>query len=261
MSRGAAVTVFDTAEALGSYAADVVLARWEAALADRGVATLGCPAGRSPRTTYAALAARLRDRDLDGSRIHLVMMDDYIVHTAGAWRACPPEAHYSCARFAAIEVLGPLNASLRRPIPSANLHLPDPARPGAYEDAIRGLGGVDAFLLASGASDGHVAFNPPGTPLRARTRRIRLAVETRADNLGTFPDFKGLDEVPRHGVSVGPRTIVEHARSALMLLVGAGKREAARRILAADRYDPAWPATVVHECAGAEVLVDAAAAS
>ena len=257
----APVRVFETAEALGRYAAEAILARWEAALADRGIATLGCPAGRSPRTTYAALAAGLAGRDLDGARLHLVMMDEYIAAEGGGWRACPRDAHYSCARFAEAEILAPLNAALRRPIPRANLHVPDPTLPEAYEDAIAALGGIDLFLLASGASDGHVAFNPPGTAANARTRRIRLTEETRRDNLATFPDFRSLDDVPRHGVSVGPATITRHARSALMLLVGAGKREAARRILASDHYDPAWPATVVHACADAEILLDAAAAA
>jgi hypothetical protein len=31
------------------------------------------------------------------------------------------------------------------------------------------------------------------------------------------------------------------------------------RMLRAERYDPEWPATVIHECADREILSDAAA--
>jgi len=32
------------------------------------------------------------------------------------------------------------------------------------------------------------------------------------------------------------------------------------RMRAADRYDPAWPATVIHECRAGEILADTDAA-
>ena len=37
-----------------------------------------------------------------------------------------------------------------------------PADPEGYEQRLADAGGIDLFLLASGAGDGHVAFNPPG---------------------------------------------------------------------------------------------------
>jgi hypothetical protein len=32
-------------------------------------------------------------------------------------------------------------------------------------------------------------------------------------------------------------------------------------MLGADRYDPAWPATIIHECASGEIVADADAAA
>jgi glucosamine-6-phosphate deaminase len=43
------------------------------------------------------------------------------------------------------------------------------------------------------------------------------------------------------------------------VLHGAGKREAAARLLALDDFDPDWPASIVHACANAQILVDRAA--
>ena len=130
--------------------------------------------------------------------------------------------------------------------------IPDARDPGAYDGRIAKAGGIDLFLLASGASDGHVAMLGPGAPRDGRTARVRLAESTRRDNLVTFPRFRSLDEVPAEGVSVGLATIAE-ADAARMVLVGADKREAARRLLALDRFDPSWPASIVHDCADAEI--------
>ena len=100
-----------------------------------------------------------------------------------------------------------------------------------------------------------MAFNPPGSPRESRTRIIPLSEETRRDNLQTFPSFGTLAAVPHHGVSVGISTIAS-AREAIMLVWGAGKRLTLARMRGTDRYDPDWPATVIHECVIGEILAD-----
>jgi glucosamine-6-phosphate deaminase len=253
------VHVFESADDLGDYAAARVLDCLEEGLDARGVMTLGCPAGRSPRTTFEALGRLLAKRQIDGSRLHLLMMDEYVQPFDAGWRACPEDVHFSCTRYGERHIRCALNAGLESPIPRENLHVPDANRPERYETLIDDLGGIDAFLLAAGDSDGHVAFNPSGTPLEALTRRIELASSTRADNLGTFPGFRNLDEVPRFGVSVGPGTIVRHTRRAILLLTGPAKGRALRRVMDADGYEPSWPATVVHACRTREILADRSA--
>jgi glucosamine-6-phosphate deaminase len=59
---------------------------------------------------------------------------------------------------------------------------------------------------------------------------------------------------------VGVATIRDLSRSVLMLCHGAGKGAAVARLAAAERYDPAWPATVLSDCAQPRFLVDRAAA-
>jgi glucosamine-6-phosphate deaminase len=202
---------------------------------------LGCPGGRSLRTTYAALAASGADlRDLV-----VVMMDEYVVE--GALPAA--DAHYSCAGFAQREIAGPLG------VPAEHVWLPDPAEPEAYDARIAEAGGVDLFLLASGASDGHVAFLPPHSPRDGKTAVIELAESTRRDNVATFPEFRSFEEVPRHGVSVGVGTILA-ARRLRLVLHGAGKRDAVGRLLALDDFDPAWPASLVYAHTDSRILVD-----
>jgi glucosamine-6-phosphate deaminase len=235
----AEVRVFADAEELGeTLAGEILIAYGEAG--ERPF-LLGCPGGRSLRTTYRAVA---RGRP-DLSRLVVVMMDEYVVDGAEP----PPGAHYSCRRFANEELVGPLG------LRGDQVWLPDPREPAAYDERIAAAGGIDLFLLASGASDGHVAFVPPGSPRDGRTSVVTLAETTRRDNVATFPEFASVDEVPRHGVSVGLGTIGE-SRRVRLVLHGRGKRYAAERLLGLHRFDPSWPASIVHDCNDAEIWLD-----
>jgi glucosamine-6-phosphate deaminase len=229
--------VFEDADALGAALANDVLGAYRAAT---GPFLLGCPGGRSLRTTYRALAAARADLP----RLVVVMMDEYV--------GAPPDAHYSCRRFARDELAAPLRLA------ESQVWLPDEDDPASYDERIDAAGGVDLFLLASGASDGHVAFVPPGAPAGGRTSVLELAESTRRDNLATFPEFDALHDVPTHGVSVGLGTIAA-ARALRLVLHGADKRAATARLLALDGFDPSWPASIVHQHDDAEILVDRSA--
>ncbi len=254
--------VFPDARALGSALAREVVDGIVSAAREGRRYVLGCPGGRSPRTTYAAMADLVATEAVDLSGLVVAMMDDYVVPDdtgpCGAFRAVPADAHYSVVRFAREEILGPLNrvAASGRGITQDRLWFPDPRSPGAYDEQLLDAGGVDLFILASGDSDGHVAFNPPGTPPDCRTRVVRLAASTRRDNLATFPGFGGLDDVPGFGVSVGPATIREVARRAVLVAHGPAKRETVARLRAADGYDPSWPATILLTCRDPALYTD-----
>lgn len=225
---------------------------------------LGCPGGRSPRSTYRALAVAADRERLDLSRVVIVMMDDYLDEGPdGALTRVDPGAAHSCERFAREEILRVVNAAVpaRSRIPDEAVWLPDPNEPQSYDERIRRAGGVGVFLLASGATDGHIAFNPPGSSYSSRTRTVALAQTTRRDNLATFPSFGGeLAAVPRHGVSIGIGSIRDLSHRVVMVVHGSDKRLAARRLRTAVRYEQDWPATIAAECAQAQLIVDRAAA-
>lgn len=219
---------------------------------------LGCPGGRSARSTYQALAARARGEDM--GHLAIVMMDEYLEPTpGGGFRHVSPEAPHSCRRFAEREIRAPIDAVATVPIPQEAIWLPDPDDVDAYEPRIEAAGGIDLFILASGASDGHVAFMPPGSSLDGGVTIVPLAATTRRDNMATFPTFRSLDEVPTHGVSVGLGTIRRQSRVARLVMLGDTKRTAAARVLGGTGFDPAWPATVIHACRDAAVWLDVAA--
>jgi glucosamine-6-phosphate deaminase len=224
---------------------------------------LGCPGGRSPSATYRALAEQVAIRQLGLSQLVIVMMDDYVLPNGEDYIPAPADAHFSVRRFATHEIVAPLNAAaeIGHGITAEHVWFPSPADPAGYDDLLRTAGGLDLFILASGASDGHVAFNPPGTPAEARTRIVTLPESTRRDNMVTFPAFTSLDEVPSHGVTIGVATIAELSARAVLVATGDEKQQAVARLAAADGYDPAWPASVVAVCRHSSVYADAAAAA
>lgn len=223
------LTTFDALDELGAYVA--------ALLPSAGV--IGCPAGRTPVPVYAAMRSR------ETSGLTVVMMDEYVTDDF-TW--VPEDAPHSCRGFA------------REHIPVATQHTPDPQDVDAYEALIESLGGIDLFILAMGATDGHVAFNPPGSAADSRTRVITLAEETREDNMKTFPSFGSIDEVPHYGVSVGLGTIARHSKRVVMVAHGASKRDAVARTLDLGKFDESWPASIIYECANVDFVVDIAAA-
>jgi glucosamine-6-phosphate deaminase len=192
----------------------------------------------------------------------IVMMDDYVVPDDGSYRRVRGDQHYSCEKFALNEIAAPLNAaSASGRISPDRVWLPDPRHPAEYDERLRAAGGIDLFILASGATDGHVAFNPPGTPADSLTRVVRLAESTRRDNLGTFPAFQSLNEVPRYGVTVGIATIAQQSARSVLIATGQAKRLAVSRVTTATSYESDWPATVIAACRDPAVYADRAAAS
>lgn len=256
------ISVYTTPDELGNSLAADILRAIEAARQSGRAFLLGCPGGRSLKSTYQALGRQAGAQNADLSHLVIVMMDEYLQPGANGFYYCPIDAHFSCRRFAETEIRQELNQRLapRFRIPETSIWLPDPADPGAFDERLATAGGIDWFLLACGASDGHVAFNPPGSPLDSPARIIELAERTRRDNMATFTQFRDISEVPTHGVSVGLGTIAEQSKRAAMVIHGAHKQNAVRRLLAQSHFDPDWPATVIYACRNARILLDEAAA-
>jgi glucosamine-6-phosphate deaminase len=253
--------VFSTPDAIGEHLARRLLDRIELARMQGRRFLLGCPTGRTPRPIYAALSRELAQTKQDISHLVLIMMDEYLVQDGDGFSYAPLDQPWSCHHFVRTEIAAPLNAGLpaTRRLAEGKVWFPDPRDPGAYDVRIGDAGGIDFFILASGASDGHVAFNPPGSERETQTRIIELSETTRRDNLTTFPAFGTLAAVPRYGISVGIETIAR-ARKTAMVVWGAGKQLTLKRLKAADSYDIDWPATIIHECGRPEILSDAEAA-
>jgi glucosamine-6-phosphate deaminase len=257
------VTVFRNEDQLGRFTASVVLDTLiEARKRGQKNFLLGAPAGRSCAAVFRHLGTLAAAAHVSMSSVVVVMMDDYVQKIGSGYVHCPENAHYSCRRFGEFEIRRCINRGLPRGarIPKANIWFPDPSSPPCYDTRIRRSGGIDIFLLASGASDGHVAFNQPGTARNSSTRIIPLHDTLRRDNLGTFPRFSGLEEVPRYGAGVGLGTIRRLSRQAILIIHGAHKQAAVQRLFALKHFSIRWPASVIYACRNPRIFLDITAA-
>ena len=237
------VLVLPDAGAVARAAADVV----HGLVARRPRAVLGLATGSSVSALYEELVRRVADGSLSLREVRGFLLDEYV--------GLPPGHPQSYRRVIATELLDRVDiapgAVQGPPAERADVT----AACDDYEAAIAAAGGVDLQLLGIG-SDGHLAFNEPGSSLSSRTRIKTLTARTRADNARFFDHP---DEVPRHVLTQGLGTVLD-ARH--LLLLATGERKA--RAVAAMVEGPLaarCPASVLQLHRYATVLLDPAAAS
>src|SRR5205814_476454 len=119
---------------------------------------------------------------------------------------------------------------------------------GHYEDTIRQCGGIDLLIMGIG-TNGHIAFNEPGSSFESRTRVVELAPETIQ---------KASKDMPHWGITIGIGTILEATRI-LLLASGADKAEITRRALRGPITE-AVPASALQLHSDVIVIMDEAGA-
>ncbi|NQY56717.1 MAG: glucosamine-6-phosphate deaminase [Ilumatobacteraceae bacterium] len=236
------VVIVAGAEAVADAGASIV-ATQVAAVPD---STLGLATGSSPLGVYRSLIERHRNGDLSFLLCEAVMLDEYV--------GLPPDHAQAYRTVIRRDLIDSIDLPLDR------LHSPDVAAADVaasctrYDALVRSLG-VDIQLLGIG-SDGHLAFNEPGSSLASSTRIKTLTDRTRADNARFFDD---LDEVPRHVITQGLGTIMEAAH---LVLLATGSAKAAPIAAAVEGPVSAMcPASVLQFHPHVTVIVDEAAAS
>jgi len=101
-------------------------------------------------------------------------------------------------------------------INSFNVWFPDQTE--NYDELIQKNGGLDLTILGIG-TNGHIAFNEPGSPFDSKTRVVDLDKQTIEDN-SRF--FNSIEEVPTQAVTMGLDTIM---KSKEILLIAQGKKK------------------------------------
>lgn len=217
-------------------------------LADQPDAVLGLATGSSPLAVYDELVRRHEAGEVSFARSRAFMLDEYV-----GLAAEHPQRYRNVIDT---EFTG------RVDLPADAVQGPDglaadiPAACRGYEAAIAAAGGVDLQILGIG-TDGHIAFNEPGSSLASRTRIKTLTRQTRVDNARFFDD--DVEQVPTHCLTQGLGTIMA-ARHLVLVATGAHKAEAIHHLVEGS-VSAMWPATIMQHHPHATVLVDSAAAS
>ncbi|WP_104087999.1 glucosamine-6-phosphate deaminase [Cryobacterium sp. N19] len=227
---------------------DLVADDIAALLQQKPHAVLGLATGSSPLRIYDSVATRVARGELSLAQARGFTLDEYVGLPDGhpsQYRTVIDNDFVSRVDFAPGAVRAPRGnaADLGQACHD-------------YEAAIRAAGGIDLQILGIG-TDGHIAFNEPGSSLASRTRVKTLAEQTRRDNARFFDG--DVAAVPIHCLTQGLGTIME-ARHIVLVGTGLGKAEAIHQLVEGP-VSALWPATVLQHHPHVTVLVDDAAAS
>ena len=238
------VVILQDAQAIGGIAADAI----GSLLNRKPTAVLGLATGSSPLAIYDELASRCDAGLISFQQARGFTLDEYVGLPADhpeRYRTVIDNVFVSRVDFAPGAVQGP--DGLATDIPAACAD---------YEEAIRQAGGVDLQILGIG-TDGHIAFNEPGSSLASRTRIKTLTRQTRIDNARFFDG--NLESVPTHCLTQGLATIMA-ARHVILVATGQSKAEAVHHLVEGP-VSALWPATILQHHPHVTVLLDNAAAS
>ena len=144
-------------------------------------------------------------------------------------------------------------------INKTNIHVPDGIN---YEDSIENYekniakdGGIDFQILGIG-SNGHIAFNEPGTPFDSHVHKVELKESTRLDN-SRF--FASIDDVPTSAITMGLESIL-NSKKILLIATGEHKDLAIKHLFEGNE-DINWPMTILNRHPNVTIYCDEAAAS
>jgi len=175
---------------------------------------LGLPTGSSPLVIYKEFINMCKEGKISFKNVRTFNMDEYI--------GMPPDHPQGYRTFMMQNLFNHID------IDHKHIHLldgmtKDPVKEcQLYEDAITAEGGIELFLGGMG-TDGHIAFNEPGSSLTSRTRIKTLNEETRAINARFFNG--DMSKVPTTALTVGVGTVMD-SREVVIIVSGRNKARA-----------------------------------
>ena len=188
------IKVLKNYKELSSTVADIVKKQ----LKKQPLSKLVLPTGDTPLGMYDELVKR----ELDWSHVITFNLDVYLMNVNH------PESYQNYMRKNLFE---------KTNIYPNSYNFPD-RNTQSYEDKIREKGGIDLCILGIG-TNGHIAFNEPGSSFESRTRVVDLSEQTIQDN-SRF--FDSIDDVPTRAITMGLGTIMESKR---ILVMAQGKKK------------------------------------
>jgi len=179
---------------------------------------LGLPTGSSPLAVYQEIVKLHKAGKVSFRHVITFNMDEYV----GIAEDHPQSYHYFMHH----------NLFDHIDIPKENIHILDgnavdlEKECQQFEDKIK-VHGIDLFLGGIG-SDGHIAFNEPGSSLSSRTRVKTLTFDTIKANSRFFENDIG--KVPKTALTVGVGTVMD-AKELIIIISGYAKARALTKVV------------------------------
>ena len=207
----------------------------------------GFATGSTPVGMYKELVRIYQNENLDFSGITTFNLDEY--------HPLARESEHSYYHFMQEHLFSLVNVNKEK-VFLPNGMAQDPEKESqAYEEKINSSGGIFMQILGIGLN-GHIGFNEPHESFVAGTRLVPLADVTINANARHFDNP---DDVPRHAITMGIRSIMM-AESILLMANGKAKAEILRDTFLGS-ITPLVPASVLQLHHKVIVVADRDAAS
>lgn len=208
---------------------------------------LGLATGSTPLGLYARMVKDYKENNTSYKEIKSFNLDEYV--------GLPiehPESYYAFMHRNLFDHID---------IDDNNAHVPcglgDDLEKNCREyDEMIDNDPIDIQILGIG-SDGHIAFNEPGTAFDSKTHVTDLHQSTITDNARFFDN--DISKVPTQAVTQGIGTIMK-AKNILLIATGSNKAKAVKDMIEGP-IDEACPASILQNHQDVIVIVDEAAAS
>ena len=236
------VFIAKDAAAAAAIAADIV----ENVIRSRPRPRLGMATGSTMVGVYRSLVDRYQAGALSLAETSVYLLDEYV-----GLDPEHPQAFRNMIRTGLADLVNLSDDAVFGPDGSA----PNLEVEARRYDRLVTEARIDIQLLGIG-SNGHIAFNEPGTPFDAPSSVVVLSEQTRRDNARFF---SSIDEVPRQAITQGIGTILQ-ARKILLVALGPQKSRPIRDALESP-VSVETPASAIQLHPDVSVVLDAEAAS
>ena len=173
---------------------------------------IGLATGSTPLGVYKNLVNAYKNKEVSFAHVESFNLDEYV--------GLNEDHNQSYRYFMNNNLFNHVDIDINKTsIPSDDVNSEN--HYSKYDDKIKEHGGIDIQLLGIG-SNGHIAFNEPGTSFDSLTHIVTLKESTIKDN-SRF--FSSIDEVPTSAISMGLKSIM-NARRIILMAFGKNKAQA-----------------------------------
>ena len=201
---------------------------------------LGLATGSSPVGIYKNLVKAYQENKVSFKDVTTFNLDEYIGLE---------ETHHQSYRYFMND-----NLFNHIDIDKNNTHVPNGINyeydVENYDKEIENNGGIDLQILGIG-SNGHIAFNEPGTSFDSLTHVVDLKESTIKDN-SRF--FNSIDEVPTKSITMGLTSIIK-AKKIVIIITGENKKDVLAKLLTGEISED-LPASILHNHPDVTIYAD-----
>jgi len=218
----------------------------ESIVLEKPNAVLGLATGGTPIETYQQLIHNHKELGTSYKNITTFNLDEYV--------GLEPTHPQSYRYFMNENLFDGLDIDL------ANTHVPNgigeaEENAEAYDKLLDEIGPADIQILGIG-TNGHIAFNEPGSDFSETTHVVDLTPATIEANARFFESEK---QVPKTAITMGIASIMQ-AKKIILLAFGEGKAKAVKAMIEGEVTEEV-PASALQNHEDVVVVLDQAAAS